>query len=598
MFILIEISSGGRHSIEITRVYVMCRTISSSKFSFIVGVVTLLFLGGMLGQGVSASRPGEDATGTGTKSSFLGGIIQLLLLRDLPKIEVYVVPAISDDLIYPNHPAPAGTTGTGLVMSAARGERLTASVVLRTEVAEIKKRGVTATEGTFSASQFTIRMVKSWYQNDSVNYQPDSNRVLIPELLLRDESLMRAENGENSLKTPSGNFVDISQVKEESLIKDPPFMDSATLQPFTLPANTNKQLWLDIHVPDETIPGQYTGTMVVSTGSSELARIPVSLTVLPFTLDQPRITYFLYSDSRYSPDTQEGAYLRSRQALSGEFTNFLHHQTSPDITQEIDNEPLFREYLQIRKESGLPTNEPILVQNGYNLWFDEENPDRAAELQKYQDKVAAILRIARGEGYTGELYVYAKDEPTPEELHNQADIWARAHQAGARVYCALSREGVSEEDIQSVASLLDLAIVSYQPDPALAHEFHSHGHKIGCYANPQAGRVTPETYRRNYGLRLWQTGYDVGTTWAYQGHTGTTWNVFDYELREDNGQPFGLDEVFTYPANDGAVDTIQWAGWSEAVTDARYLATLENTIAATGKNTTAVQAYLDIMAVS
>jgi hypothetical protein len=314
--------------------------------------------------------------------------------------------------------------------------------------------------------------------------------------------------------------------------------------------------------------------------------------VLPFTLDPPRITYFLYSDSRYSPDTQEGAYQRSRQALSGEFTNFLHHQTSPDITQEIDNEPLFREYLQIRKESGLPTNEPILVQNGYNLWFDEENPDRNGELQKYQEKVEAILRIARAEGYTGELYIYAKDEPTPEQLHNQTDIWIRAHQAGARVYCALSTEGVSEEDIRSVASLLDLAIVSYQPDPALAQEFHRHGHKIGCYANPQAGRVTPETYRRNYGLRLWQTGYDVGATWAYQGHNGSTWNVFDYELRDDNGQPFGLDEVFTYPAVNGAVDTLQWAGWAEAVTDARYLATLENAIAASSKDTTAARAYL------
>jgi hypothetical protein len=58
---------------------------------------------------------------------------------------------------------------------------------------------------------------------------------------------------------------------------------------------------------------------------------------------------------------------------------------------------------------------------------------------------------------------------------------------------------------------------------------------------------------------------------------GTTWNVFDYAT-DNNGKKIGYDEVFTYPTVNGAIDTIEWEGWREAVVDSMYLATLLTTI--------------------
>jgi len=140
-----------------------------------------------------------------------------------------------------------------------------------------------------------------------------------------------------------------------------------------------------------------------------------------------------------------------------------------------------------------------------------------------------------------------------------------------------------------------LAILSSKPDKYIADEFHKYGNKIGSYANPQAGSVTPLTYRKNYGLKLWQQDYDVATTWAYQGHLGTTWNVFDYEV-DENGNMIGYDEAFTYPTINGAIDTIEWEGWRESVTDSMYLATLLSFIDkanAKNINTSNAQNFID-----
>ena len=111
---------------------------------------------------------------------------------------------------------------------------------------------------------------------------------------------------------------------------------------------------------------------------------------------------------------------------------------------------------------------------------------------------------------------------------------------------------------------LDLAVVLGERfTPGEFARAKAKGMKLLSYGHPQGGCVTPETYRRNYGLLLWQWGFDGAMTHAYQCGYGFIWNDFDGLYRDEN---------MTYPTADGVIDTLQWEGYREGVNDLRYLA--------------------------
>ena len=121
-----------------------------------------------------------------------------------------------------------------------------------------------------------------------------------------------------------------------------------------------------------------------------------------------------------------------------------------------------------------------------------------------------------------------------------------------------------------VGDILDLLNCYGPPSASEAQRWHSKGHKIFCYANPQAGLEVPETYRRNYGLLLWQAGYDGAMNFAYQaGARGNIWNDWAMPLSNRFRK-----RAMAYPTVGRPIDTLQWEGWREGVDDVRYLSTL------------------------
>ena len=114
-----------------------------------------------------------------------------------------------------------------------------------------------------------------------------------------------------------------------------------------------------------------------------------------------------------------------------------------------------------------------------------------------------------------------------------------------------------------MADILDLAIVSHIPDPTIAELYHDNGPLVGSYANPQVGEEMPAKYRRNYGLLLWQKGYDVSMDFAYDWSINNIWDDFDHTMYRDHN--------FVYPTTNGVIDTVQWEGFREGVDDLRYL---------------------------
>ena len=74
----------------------------------------------------------------------------------------------------------------------------------------------------------------------------------------------------------------------------PRFMMLHHLQPFSLKANENKQIWLTVHVPNNTPPGEYYGDIIITAPSEAPVMMNFSVTVLPFELEPSPIEYSLY----------------------------------------------------------------------------------------------------------------------------------------------------------------------------------------------------------------------------------------------------------------------------------------------------------------
>jgi len=120
--------------------------------------------------------------------------------------------------------------------------------------------------------------------------------------------------------------------------------------------------------------------------------------------------------------------------------------------------------------------------------------------------------------------------------------------------------------------VLDMPVVTGTLEPELVPKVHGVGGLILSYGNPQAGVEKPDTYRRNYGLRLWAAGYDGSMNYEYQSCGDHPWDDF-------GGSGDYRNHTFAYPGTPKPIDTIQWEGWREGVDDVRYVATLERAVA-------------------
>ena len=116
------------------------------------------------------------------------------------------------------------------------------------------------------ADAINVRLVKVWYQaaSNDIEYTT-AGYYLTPELLLKDDSLVKVDYATrtNYLKvTINGveQYIDISN-PTGTLPSNAQIRDASSLQPFSLKANENKQIWVTVHVPNNTPPGDYYGNI-------------------------------------------------------------------------------------------------------------------------------------------------------------------------------------------------------------------------------------------------------------------------------------------------------------------------------------------------
>lgn len=494
----------------------------------------------------------------------------------------YSVPAMSDRMRLQDSYPEDGTLAGELRAVLAQGEFEPASFVL---FSFADQKDVTLAVGplkgpdgaTIPTSDLDLRVVKLWFQcgNGWTSYFWDDGLMLVPELMLHDEKMVRVDlrNAANYARLKEGKgerFVWISSPKDlDSTDFDPvnsPFQDADTLQPVDLDQNAFKQFVLTVHAAKDQRPGTYRGTVKVARGGTALAEIPVAVRVLPFALPEPRPYHDL-----------DGYFIVSFMSLQG--------QGSFERMLKGDKEraaKMYREYLvnlrdhgvaypthdqdersfALLRELGMPTK-PVMMGRAFTTWYALNFGGRMSFGQWMAARRGAKQCVDYYEKLVGHHDVLASygDE--------QGTAFVTAHRPMLREYKAQGiKMGCAGHDplLFKGGYLWDIHPAGSNPDRDETYRPWAEigGKYLGFYACQHNGSENPQYVRRQHGLLGYFTGLNM--VFNYEFAVGP-WN----DLRGVLYKPM----VVAYMNAGGLVETLAWSGFREGIDDIKYATCLK-----------------------
>ena len=493
---------------------------------------------------------------------------------------IHVVPPMTSQMVLPGDLFVPGEPSFKLSLSAARGEYEPVSFVV-SALTPLESVTVTVSDlhdgdRIISAGCVDVKAIKCWYQGGTAGvriHQDKSIRLLIPELLLNDDTLIRVdeEKQENHAKLSFPDGPKYAWISDPTDLKRGgslgvdafPIKDSPALLPVSIPVGRNKQFWLTVHVPDDAPAGTYEGTITLNTPDAAVAVLALTAEVLPFELLPPYYTSSMdYHGRPGSGKGTIGSWGKSWAQFRADLTNMVahglrncqHYSIRPAILGEV---------LKVREEVGMD-NRTLYLKNTVPIG----NATAPEALARIKRDVRMVLELTKAHG-TETVYFYGIDEKRGEELRAQRPAWEAVREAGGKIFVA-----GGGDNIEMMGDIQDMHVRAGRPNAEEVARWHAYGHRIFCYANPQTGVEDPVVYRRNFGLLLWKYDYDGAATNAYQHTFGTTWNDFDHRTYRAH--------TIAYPTVDGVVDTIAWEGYREGVDDVRYVTTLQEAVKQAG----------------
>ena len=488
---------------------------------------------------------------------------------DSPLIIYRLDPITNARALPSSFPKVPGKLGGRIVLAGCRDEYESASfaVYARKELRKLRLEISDLRSGShiLPKSSFDPYIVKCWYQAGRDVLFHDGVKRLVPELLLKDDALVKVDPKKkinfvrSTTEDGSTRYLSAS-VKAPKALDELRPVDASTLQPVTIPGKTLKQFWLTLHIPKDVVSGKYSGSLRLSAEEISPVELPIEVTVHAFKLLQPKMIYSIYYPGKLDPLNQPrgtiAAHYKSEEQMRAELKDMLAHGVRYPNLWQAYSKKLVPRTLQLRKEAGMP-NDRLFI----NL--PPGAPAAAAA------RVKAWRDLTRDFGYK-EIYLYGLDEASGNRLRLQKPSWENVQKAGGKMYASAWKE----DPFEVMGSRLNVLVWSGGLQPDKARRWHSVGSKIFSYGNPQVGVEEPLRYRYNYGMALWKADYDGAMTFAYQYGYGHIWNDFDTARSRDH--------CFTYPTANGVVGTIQWEGFREGVDDVRYINTLENAIKKAG----------------
>lgn len=504
---------------------------------------------------------------------------KMILPTSTEEMLIHVVPPISNKMILPSTFPLPGEPSQVIDIVACRGEYEPASFVVRSSIQDmvglqIEATDLVGTSGMLPKDVIDIRIVKVWYQGGGGWDTIEQTRLgrastFVPELLVKDDQLVKVDHATKHnqvrLHFPAGakhiSTHNLASGKAHLVVpaEEFPIRDAVQLQPIDIPRNETRQFWITLHVPNTAASGSYLGKVFLKQQGTLIGSINLQVTVLPFDLPPPSVTYSLYYRGQLSDKPTISSELKNRTQFEAEMRNMIAHGVSnPTIYQRLDRTQL-NAVLTIRESVGM------VPEKLFYLGTSTGNPNTSKDLEALSIRIKYLLSIPAVSRFR-EIYIYGIDEAKGEKLSSQLQAWKLAHSNGLKIFSA-GYKGTFDR----VGSMLDLLIFAGRPNQDEIRKFHAAGNKVYSYANPQVGPENPYVFRKNYGFELWRNGYDGAMTYAYQHSMGFIWNDVDHSTYRDH--------VFAYPTVDGVIDTLAWEGFREGVDDVRYITTLEKSLA-------------------
>ncbi|MCP4640402.1 MAG: hypothetical protein GY851_08220, partial [bacterium] len=395
---------------------------------------------------------------------------------------LFMPPAITNrEFTTDAFPIPARRTD-GLACAACRSEYESVTLVVYA-LADLEDVLVTvgdlrAAAGTIPAAAVDVSIVKCWYQaGRGIRYKPN-REVFVPELLLKDDALVRVDRGakENRLRSTAEDgterYVLCSDPTSEALEGVRP-VDAAALQPVAIPAGTLRQYWLTVRVPDDAQAGTYKGEVTLSSNAGNEV-VPFEVTVHPFELAASSLTYSIYYRAKLSKDGAPtiGSEDKSEEQFRAELADMAAHGVPYATNYQTWEMPRLRRVLEIRRELGLPTD------RFYNLGRTTGSPESPQQLARLSKDIGKWIALCGEFGYE-DVYFYGIDEARDERLAAQRVAWKAVQDAGGKTFVACYHK-----TFEAMGSLLDCAVLANRPDPEEARKWHSVGSEAFCYAYP------------------------------------------------------------------------------------------------------------------
>ncbi|MFB3879845.1 MAG: S-layer homology domain-containing protein [Armatimonadota bacterium] len=359
--------------------------------------------------------------------------------------------------------------------------------------------------------------------------------------------------------------------------------------PISVRAQVTKQFWLEVHVPNGTPAGTYTGTVTVHASSGELS-VPLTVEVWSFQLDRADEMaygwYYMSPEDRYCFNTlwfpdMVGA---ADEMLRTDLADMRKHgynslQIPGPYLEGIDPDTGFpaavnlsqrSRYVSAMQDTGFGGDwkgqlGTIDVANqilGSSSVTEFDSSFDAA----FGTVLDSIVGANQNDGY--EFAAYLVDEPRESMIapwnRNFADTMQYCGLANAAdglastvTVMADSQEGV---DYTPIADSTD--IVQTHPWPnseGLIQHALDQGKPIWFYNTGGDLRMVYGFYQYKWGNGCWEWHYD----WLDEG-----FDAFPYS-------PYNNHWHYTYPSPDGPVPTLKYEWGSLGIMDYRYAATLQ-----------------------
>lgn len=350
-------------------------------------------------------------------------------------------------------------------------------------------------------------------------------------------------------------------------------LQPAWLRPVTgavaVEKETTQGFWLRVTVPENTPAGEYKGMLTLNSKGGAF-EIPVNLTVLPFTLNEPETRLGAYCGTGML-DTDELADMRAHGLNS--LSLFAANGFVPEIVKKkcvLANADEWHRFLGEAKQQGF---REMINFGGGDTWWDKPHqmPLRTKtdfldkQFRKYYVQFWKDISKHANQGNWPEIICCPFDEPVKEQKKINAFIQLKelANKADRkmRIFCVFMNR---PHNIKDLGRHGDIWSCNGNFEE-FAKGIKKHRQSVLYTYTGNHPDVAPGEVRMNMGFAPWHFGAAGTYFWAYQWHALDPFNDLDGGNRDWSPVSRDVDgQLYASPC---------WEGCREGADDLRYIAT-------------------------